>query len=200
MSAKAPTIGVVSLGCPKALVDSERIITRLRSEGYQLSGSYEGADLVVVNTCGFLDSAKAESLAAEQDGAVIVGSDQVVEIDGTILGKPGSKEKAHEQLARLAGREHRIVTAVAVRTPSGEVLEHVDVHVMTMRNLTPRAIEAYVDADDPHDCAGAYKLEERGILLFSSIRGDDHTAIVGLPLMATVTLLERAGIPVLEPA
>ena len=64
MSKKAPTIGVVSLGCPKALVDSERIITRLRSEGYALSGSYEGADLVVVNTCGFLDSAKAESLEA----------------------------------------------------------------------------------------------------------------------------------------
>ena len=59
-----PTVGIVSLGCPKALVDSERIITRLRSEGYQLSGSYEGADLVVVNTCGFLDSAKAESLDA----------------------------------------------------------------------------------------------------------------------------------------
>ncbi len=74
---KAPTIGVVSLGCPKALVDSERIITRLRSEGYQLSASYEGADLVVVNTCGFLDSAKAESLEAigeaiSENGKVIV--------------------------------------------------------------------------------------------------------------------------------
>src|SRR5262245_45569980 len=74
---KAPTIGVVSLGCPKALVDSERIITRLRSEGYELSGSYEGADLVVVNTCGFLDSAKAESLEAigealDENGKVIV--------------------------------------------------------------------------------------------------------------------------------
>lgn len=75
--AKAPTIGIVSLGCPKALVDSERILTRLRSEGYQLSGSYEGADLVVVNTCGFLDSAKAESLdaigeALNENGKVIV--------------------------------------------------------------------------------------------------------------------------------
>ncbi len=74
---KAPTIGVVSLGCPKALVDSERIITRLRSEGYQLSGDYEDADLVVVNTCGFLDSAKAESLEAigeaiSENGKVIV--------------------------------------------------------------------------------------------------------------------------------
>jgi ribosomal protein S12 methylthiotransferase len=75
--AKAPTIGVVSLGCPKALVDSERIITRLRSEGYELSGTYDGADLVVVNTCGFLDSAKAESLgvigeAIAENGKVIV--------------------------------------------------------------------------------------------------------------------------------
>ena len=77
MTTKAPTIGVVSLGCPKALVDSERIITRLRSEGYVLSGSYEGADLVVVNTCGFLDSAKTESLdaigeAIAENGKVIV--------------------------------------------------------------------------------------------------------------------------------
>ncbi|MBL9111657.1 MAG: septum formation protein Maf [Myxococcales bacterium] len=156
------------------------------------------SDPVVV--AAFLARAKAESLADSLPGEVIVGSDQVVEIDGTILGIPGSKERAREQLARLSGREHRIVTAVAVRTPTGQVLEHVDVHVMTMRSLTARAIEAYVDADDPHDCAGAYKLEERGIMLFSSIRGDDHTAIVGLPLMATVTLLERAGVPVLEPA
>jgi septum formation protein len=153
------------------------------------------SDPVVV--AAFLARAKAESLAASLPDAVLVGSDQVVEIDGTILGKPGSKERAREQLARLAGRDHRIVTAVAVRTPGGQVLEHVDVHVMSMRPLSARAIEAYVDADDPHDCAGAYKLEERGITLFSSIRGDDHTAIVGLPLMATVTLLERAGVPVL---
>jgi ribosomal protein S12 methylthiotransferase len=81
MTARSPTIGpkvgIVSLGCPKALVDSERIITRLRSEGYALSGEYEGADLVVVNTCGFLDSAKAESLEAigealAENGKVIV--------------------------------------------------------------------------------------------------------------------------------
>ena len=59
-----PTIGMVSLGCPKALVDSERILTRLRAEGYQISADYAGADAVIVNTCGFLDSAKAESLEA----------------------------------------------------------------------------------------------------------------------------------------
>jgi ribosomal protein S12 methylthiotransferase len=73
----APKVGVVSLGCPKALVDSERIITTLRSEGYELSGSYEGADVVIVNTCGFLESAQKESLdaigeAMAANGKVIV--------------------------------------------------------------------------------------------------------------------------------
>ena len=75
--ATAPTVGFVSLGCPKALVDSERILTKLRAEGYQVAPDYAGADVVVVNTCGFLDSAKAESLAAigeaiAENGRVIV--------------------------------------------------------------------------------------------------------------------------------
>ena len=60
MTKGSPKIGIVSLGCPKALVDSERILSKLRAEGYELSGEYDGADLVVVNTCGFLDTAKAE--------------------------------------------------------------------------------------------------------------------------------------------
>ncbi|HMW50318.1 MAG TPA: radical SAM protein, partial [Cellvibrionaceae bacterium] len=77
MSNSSPTVGFVSLGCPKALVDSERILTQLRTEGYQLVPSYEGADVVVVNTCGFIDSAKQESLdaigeAIKENGRVIV--------------------------------------------------------------------------------------------------------------------------------
>ena len=64
MPEATPKIGIVSLGCPKALVDSERILSKLRAEGYELSGEYDGADLVVVNTCGFLDTAKAEPLEA----------------------------------------------------------------------------------------------------------------------------------------
>ena len=77
MNKHVPTIGLVSLGCPKALVDSERILTQLRAEGYQFSGDYQGADVVIVNTCGFIDSAKEESLAVigeaiNQNGRVIV--------------------------------------------------------------------------------------------------------------------------------
>ncbi|HRQ62129.1 MAG TPA: 30S ribosomal protein S12 methylthiotransferase RimO, partial [Alphaproteobacteria bacterium] len=86
-AAKAPVVGMVSLGCPKALVDSERILTKLRSDGYEFTNSYEGADVVIVNTCGFLDSAKAESLSAigeamAENGRVIVtgcmGEDKAV--------------------------------------------------------------------------------------------------------------------------
>ena len=77
MTEASPKIGIVSLGCPKALVDSERILSKLRAEGYELSGEYDGADLVVVNTCGFLDTAKAESVEAigeamQENGRVIV--------------------------------------------------------------------------------------------------------------------------------
>src|SRR5512143_4216403 len=95
-----PKIGFVSLGCPNALVDSERIITRLRSEGYQLSGSYEGADLVVVNTCGFLDSAKAESLDAI--GEAISENGKVI-VTGCLGAKGDIVQKTHPKVLAVTG-------------------------------------------------------------------------------------------------
>jgi ribosomal protein S12 methylthiotransferase len=94
MKSQVPKIGLVSLGCPKALVDSERIITQLRAEGYVMSPGYDGADVVIVNTCGFLDSAKAESLAAigeamEENGRVIVTGCMGVEADTIMKAHPG---------------------------------------------------------------------------------------------------------------
>jgi septum formation protein len=116
----------------------------------------------------------------------------VAAIDGEILGKPGTVEAAERQLARLAGRTHVLITAVAVI--AGErVLRHTDVTRLSMRALPPAAIARYVAADDPVDCAGAYKLERRGIALFSRIESDDHTAIVGLPLIALTRMLVELG-------
>lgn len=94
LKTQVPKIGLVSLGCPKALVDSERIITQLRAEGYVMSPGYDGADVVIVNTCGFLDSAKAESLAAigeamEENGRVIVTGCMGVEADTIMKAHPG---------------------------------------------------------------------------------------------------------------
>jgi len=94
VSKSAPKVGIVSLGCPKALVDSERILTRLRAEGYEISPSYDGADVVLVNTCGFLDSAKKESLdaigeAIKENGRVIVTGCMGVEPDVIRQTHPG---------------------------------------------------------------------------------------------------------------
>jgi septum formation protein len=142
-----------------------------------------------------LARAKAESLRAAEPGAVIIGSDQLAAVDDTILGKPGTVERAEAQLALLAGRTHTLLTAVAVAHPGG-LLEHLDVTRLTMRPLTGAQIARYVAADRPLDCAGAYKLEEGGIALFSAIESADHSAITGLPLLALGTLLASLGFPV----
>ncbi len=110
---KAPTIGVVSLGCPKALVDSERIITRLRSEGYALSGSYEGADLVVVNTCGFLDSAKAESLDAI--GEAIAENGKVI-VTGCLGKEESLIRETHPKVLEITGPHQYEAVVGAVHT------------------------------------------------------------------------------------
>lgn len=147
-----------------------------------------------------LARAKAESLAAAYPQALILGSDQVVALDDELLHKPGDAARAVAQLVRLAGRTHRIVTAVALRHPDGRFDTHVDVHTMRMRRLPEAALVAYVAADQPLDCAGSYKIEGLGIALFEAAAGEDYTGIIGLPLTAVVTLLERAGVHVLPQA
>lgn len=137
---------------------------------------------------------KAESLAAACPEALIIGADQVAELDGTVLLKPGTVEGAVAQLARLAGRTHRLLTGVAVHDPrAGRTEAALDVHRMTMRPLAEPQLRAYVERDHPVDCAGAYKVEAAGIALFEALEGRDFTAIVGLPLTLVVTLLGRFG-------
>jgi len=141
-----------------------------------------------------LAKAKADSVAARYPEALVLGSDQVVEIDGDILGKPGTPGAAVAQLRRLAGRTHRIITAVTLVRPGGAHDTRLDVHAMHMRKLDEAALAAYVAREQPLDCAGAYKIESRGLLLFEAIEGSDHTAVIGLPLLAVVALLEDAGV------
>lgn len=142
--------------------------------------------------------AKARSLAAICPDALIIGADQIAEIDGQRLHKPGTEEAARAQLARLAGRTHRLVTAVTVLCAADHRAETaVDVHELTMRPLPHEAIARYVARDRPLDCAGSYKIESLGIALFERTSGHDFTAIVGLPLTVLVTLLARFGVDVL---
>ena len=147
--------------------------------------------------------AREKATSLRLDDALVIGSDQVVDLDGEVLGKPHTAPAAEAQLRRMAGRAHRLVTAVAVHdTRTGRTLDAVDVHTMTMRPLDDRQIAAYIAHDAPLDCAGSYALERRGIALFARVEADpetaDDTAIIGLPLMKTLRLLRELGYDVLD--
>ena len=151
-------------------------------------------ELVVMLACG-----KARALAAEHPDALVIGSDQMGDLDGHRLGKPHTFEAACAQLERLQGRAHRLLTAVCVRHgATGREEVALDVHTLVMRPLTRGQIERYVKADGPLDCAGSYRVESLGVALFERITGDDFTAVIGMPLTKTVALLARLGADVLD--
>jgi septum formation protein len=135
---------------------------------------------------------KASSLVDEEPEATIIGCDQLVSFQGQVFGKPGTAARAVEQLAAMAGRVHELITVMVV-IRGGEGVCHTDITRLRMRRLTLDAIERYVAADNPIDCAGSYKLETRGIVLFDRIESDDQTAITGLPLIALVNILRDMG-------
>ncbi|QEH37517.1 Maf-like protein YceF [Aquisphaera giovannonii] len=154
--------------------------------------AYPREGLTPAALAGRLAEGKARSVAALEPAATVIGSDQLATIDGEVLGKPLTRERAAEQLERLSGRTHELITALVVVSPLGE-RRHVDRTRLTMRGLDRAAIERYVARDMPLDCAGSYKLEQRGIALFESIESEDHAAIVGLPLIRLVTILRDLG-------
>ena len=145
-----------------------------------------------------LAEAKARALLPAAPNALILGADQVVSIDGEILGKPGTVDRAVAQLRTLSGRTHELITGIALLDGrDGTVRRHVDVHRMTMRPHSEAALRDYVLRDDPLGCAGSYKVESLGVALFESMEGADWTSIVGLPLTVVVGLLASVGVPVL---
>jgi septum formation protein len=137
--------------------------------------------------------AKARAVAATRPDAVVIGSDQVADLGGEALGKPGSHERAVAQLRRMSGREIVFQTAVAVVAPGLAAIERAEVRVR-MRHLSDAAIDAYLRADRPYDCAGSAKVESLGIALLDAVESDDPTALIGLPLIRTCALLRRAGL------
>jgi len=146
--------------------------------------------------------AKAQAVAARAPDAVVIGSDQVAELDGRCIGKPGTHDRATEQLRTMSGRTVVFHTAVSVlaRSPAFAGSAVVPVTVR-FRSLTDREIERYLRAEEPYDCAGSAKCETLGIALLEAIESDDPTALVGLPLIKTCELLRRAGIdPLAESA
>ncbi len=142
-----------------------------------------------------LARAKAEVVARQFPNVVVIGSDQVAELDSEAIGKPHSHERALEQLRRMSGRAVTFHTAVAVvRADHGYARVLVAPVQVKFRRLNETEIERYLRLEQPYDCAGSAKCEALGIALLESIDSDDPTALIGLPLIRTCLLLREAGI------
>lgn len=141
-----------------------------------------------------LARAKAQSVAGLRPDACVIGSDQVASCVNRLLGKPGDREAAAEQLAFMAGRTVMFATAVSVVHPDlPRPLTDLDVTLVKLRRLKSADIERYLDAEPAFDCAGSFRAEGLGISLFEEIQSRDPTGLVGLPLIAVARLLRKAG-------
>jgi len=142
-----------------------------------------------------LAEAKARAVGTRHPGALVIGSDQVACIDDDILGKPGNRENAIAQLMAARGRAVRFHTGLSLLdTDSGEADTAVEPFTVHFRDLSAAQIERYVDREQPFNCAGSFKSEGLGIALFSRLDGRDPNALIGLPLILLVEMLDRRGL------
>ena len=148
-----------------------------------------------------LAKAKAEALKKKYPQALIIGSDQVAICGGVRFGKPGSPEKAIEQLQQLNGRRVDFLTGLALlNTETGRLQLDCVPYSVYFRNLTPAQIEGYLRLEQPLDCAGSFKSEGLGVTLFTKMEGEDPTALIGLPLIRLARMLQAEGVDVLTGA
>lgn len=142
--------------------------------------------------------AKATAVAKQNPQAVVIGSDQVADLDGTPLGKPGNHANAVAQLQKMRGKTVIFQTALSVVCiANGYERTELAAVKVRFRDLTDAEIEAYLQAEEPYDCAGSAKSEGLGIALLEAIDNDDPTALVGLPLIRTCQMLREAGVKLL---
>ena len=142
--------------------------------------------------------AKALAVAKQNPNAVVIGSDQVADLNGTPLGKPGNHTNAVLQLQKMRGKTVVFQTALSVVcVANGYQRSDLAAVRVKFRDLTDSEIEAYLRAEEPYDCAGSAKSEGLGIALLDAIDNDDPTALVGLPLIRTCQMLREAGVKLL---
>ncbi len=145
-----------------------------------------------------LAEAKARELASRYPDHLIIGSDQVALLDGIQLGKPGTHERAVDQLQIMRGRSIEFHTALCLlNAQTGAAQTAVDITTVTMRDYTDSEIEAYLLREQPYHCAGSAKTEGLGVALIAAIENRDPTAIIGLPLIELTTMLKNEGVALL---
>ena len=137
---------------------------------------------------------KAETVSMNARSSLIIGADQLAALDEQILGKPGNHQKAIEQLLAASGQSVTFLTAVCILDPVGRArYEHVDETKVQFRQFDRRLAESYLRHDEPYDCAGSFKIEGAGFVLFESVRTDDPTALIGLPMIWVSDVLLELG-------
>ena len=142
----------------------------------------------------YLARKKAEAVAVNARDALIIGADQLAVLDKQVLGKPGDHRKAVEQLLAASGKSVTFLTAVCILDPIGRArYEHTDVTTVHFRRFDRRLAEAYLRHDEPYDCAGSFKLEGAGFVLFDAVKTDDPTALIGLPMIWLADRLLQLG-------
>lgn len=142
-----------------------------------------------------LAKAKAEALAGEYPGHLIIGSDQVAVLGEQVLGKPHTFERACEQLLEASGQQITFLTGLALlNSATGRCQVDCVPFTVTMRELDRERVERYVTAEQPLDCAGSFKAEGLGVSLFQSTHGPDATSLIGLPLIRLVDMLTQEGV------
>lgn len=137
---------------------------------------------------------KAETVSMNARDALVIGADQLAVLDGKVLGKPGNHQRAVEQLLAASGQAVVFLTAVCILDPVGRTrFEHVDHTTVRFRQFDRRLADSYLHLDKPYDCAGSFKLEGAGFVLFESVRTDDPTALIGLPMIWVADRLLQLG-------
>ncbi len=137
---------------------------------------------------------KAETVSMTARDSLIIGADQLAALDGQVLGKPGDHQKAVEQLLAASGQAVTFRTAVCILDPVGRTrYEHVDKTTVRFRQFDRRLAESYLRHDEPYDCAGSFKIEGAGFVLFKSVTTDDPTALIGLPMIWVSDVLLELG-------
>ncbi len=174
----------------------DRLQLEYECQSPDIDESLEARENAVDYVCR-LAEAKARRVAGDYPQAVVIGSDQCALLDGQILGKPGSHENALQQLRIAQGKTVVFHTAVCVLNLSNGFCAVEDVPFeVEFRVLSDRQLEHYLKVEQPYQCAGSFKAEAYGSCLFRRMRGDDPSALIGLPLFKLTTMLEAAGIEV----
>jgi len=190
---KVPPTVILASASPYRLAQLRQIGVNTQSVPAGIDESlWKSGGLPVRKLAMELARAKAKAVFVRHADAIVIGADQIASLDGEPFDKPGGFEEARRQLSRLSGRTHVLSTAVTIMHPEGRV-ERVESVRMSMRPLTDDEIDAYLRADEPYDCAGCYRWESKGPLLFSAVRTSDPTAIIGLPLLWLSSALRSLG-------